>query len=198
MVSKLLLAVQETCIRAIYEQADHAIINRLVQHYYNINEGIGVHKPPQLYGAFPTDPYSHTPLGKGAQQPGMTGQVKEDILCHFGEFGVYVNEGKIFFNPVLLKRNEFICKAKQVEYVNTKGEKQAIAMENNTLFFTYCQVPVVYVLRENEGIEITKADGSITKAGSTMLTESDSALVFQRTGKVKMIKVFLKEERLRS
>ena len=60
-------------------------------HYFEINAGIGAHKSPELYGAFPTDPYSHTPGGKGAQQPGMTGQVKEDILCRFGELGVQCN-----------------------------------------------------------------------------------------------------------
>ena len=46
-----------------------------------------------LYGAFPTDPYSHTPAGKGAQQPGMTGQVKEDVISRFGELGVEVKNG---------------------------------------------------------------------------------------------------------
>jgi hypothetical protein len=198
MVSKLLLSVQETCLRAIADKEDEKTIQRLIKHYYNINEGIGVHKPPQQYGAFPTDPYSHTPLGKGAQQPGMTGQVKEDILCRFGELGVFVNEGKLFFDPVLLKRNEFVSKEKQVDYINIKGEKEIITIEENSLFFTYCQVPLVYVLSEKEGIEITKADGTITRTGSTQLNKSDSMAVFQRNGEVKMIKVFLKEEKLRS
>lgn len=198
MVSKLLLAVQETCLRAIQDKADESVIAQLVRHYYDINEGIGVHKPPQLYGAFPTDPYSHTPMGKGAQQPGMTGQVKEDILCRFGELGVFVREGKLFFNPVLLKRNEFSGKEKNVVYVSTKGEKENISIEKNALFFTYCQVPVIYLLSEREGIEVKKADGTITKAESTMLSASESSSVFQRTGEVSMIKVFLKASVLRS
>ena len=74
MVSKLLLAVQECCLKAIRENESKETIGRLLEHYYEINEGIGVHKSPSLYGAFPTDPYSHTPAGKGAQQPGMTAQ----------------------------------------------------------------------------------------------------------------------------
>jgi len=197
MVSKLLLAVEETCLRAIQDNADEKTIQRLIEHYYDINEGIGVLKPPQQYGAFPTDPYSHTPFGKGAQQPGMTGQVKEDILCRFGELGVFVSEGKLFFNPVLLRRNEFNNKSKKVEYVNTKGEKEAVVIDSNTLFFTYCQVPVIYVLSEKDSIEITKANGAVSKSESTILNESDSIAVFQRNGDVKKIKVFLKEERLR-
>jgi hypothetical protein len=145
-----------------------------------------------LYGAFPTDPYSHTPFGKGAQQPGMTGQVKEDILSRFGELGVFVNNGKLFFNPLLLKRNEFINKARKVEYVNTSGEKETVAIDNNTLFFTYCQVPLIYLLAEKKGIEIVREDGTITKAESTMLSENDSEAIFQRSGEVKMVKVFVR------
>ncbi|NNK39788.1 MAG: hypothetical protein HKP45_03930, partial [Winogradskyella sp.] len=61
MVSKLLLAVQECCLAAIENEASDVVVGKLLEHYYEINEGIGVHKSPKLYGAFPTDPYSHTP-----------------------------------------------------------------------------------------------------------------------------------------
>ncbi len=96
MVSKLVLSIQETCLRAIKNGVDDVTVGKLLDHYYEASEGIGVHKSPELYGAFPTDPYSHTPAGKGAQQPGMTGQVKEDILSRFGELGVFVSEGKLY------------------------------------------------------------------------------------------------------
>jgi len=69
-VSKLLLAVQECCLKAIEEDADPVVTGKLLDHYYEIEAGIGVHKSPELYGAFPTDPYSHTPQHRGAQQPG--------------------------------------------------------------------------------------------------------------------------------
>nr|MCU0387987.1 hypothetical protein [Chitinophagaceae bacterium] len=150
MVSKLLLAVQETCLRAIEEKADKQTIDRLVQHYYDINEGIGVHKPPQLYGAFPTDPYSHTPFGKGAQQPGMTGQVKEDILCRIGELGICIKDGKLHFNPVLLKRNEFNAQARMVHYADVNGMTREVEIGKNEIFFTYCQVPVIYTIAGKE------------------------------------------------
>jgi hypothetical protein len=197
MVSKLLLAVQETCLRAIHDKAEEHIVNGLVQHYHNINEGIGVHKSPQVYGAFPTDPYSHTPFGKGAQQPGMTGQVKEDILCRFGELGISMSEGKLFFNPLLLHSNQFNPTGKTVDYINVKGEQQQITLEDNALFFTCCQVPVLYVSGEKEGIEIEKSTGVINRAASTILTEEETAAVFQRTGEVMRIKVFLKASALR-
>ena len=34
----------------------------------------------------------------------MTGQVKEDILSSFGELGVFVKNGKLVFNPRLLRK----------------------------------------------------------------------------------------------
>ena len=95
MVSKLLLAAYENTQRALDEDAEGALVGRLFDHYFEILAGIGAHKSPKLYGAFPTDPYSHTPGGKGAQQPGMTGQVKEDILSRFGELGVRVSGGAL-------------------------------------------------------------------------------------------------------
>lgn len=118
MVSKLLLSVQETCLMAIEHKESEVTIGKLLDHYYEINEGIGIHKSPELYGAFPTDPYSHTPATKGAQQPGMTGQVKEDILSRFGELGVFVTEGKLGFNPRLLRVEEFLNIPKTFTYID--------------------------------------------------------------------------------
>ena len=102
---------------------DEVIIGKLLDHYYEINAGIGVHKSPELYGAFPTDPYSHTPGGKGAQQPGMTGQVKEDILSRFGELGVFVKDGKLLFNPSLLRKEEFLKESAIFKYTDIAKSK---------------------------------------------------------------------------
>lgn len=196
MVSKLLLAVQETCVHAAKENMYKAILQQLYAHYYAIKKGIGVHKSPSLYGAFSTDPYSHTPMGKGAQQPGMTGQVKEDILSRFGELGVVVHKGKIGFNPVMLQRSEFNTKTRQAVYVNTKNEQQTITLPEHTLLFTYCQLPVLYKLNETGGIEITWEDGTVTRQGAMFLDEHDSAAIFQRTGAIRLIKVLVKESLL--
>lgn len=65
--------------------------------YYNMRDG-----------AFPTDPYSHTPWGKGAKQPGMTGQVKKELLTRLGELGLFVRHGRIHFAPTLLCDDEFL------------------------------------------------------------------------------------------
>lgn len=197
MVSKLAVAVQETCIRAIHEKADASIINELVAHYYEINEGIGVHKPPQLYGAFPVTPYSHTPMHRGAQQPGMTGQVKEDILCRIGEFGVCVQNGQLIFHPQILQRKEFSEEKKEVEIVDVNAERKKISIERDSLLFTYCQVPVLYIVSDSEGVDILRKDGSKNTIGSFELSKTDTESVMKRTGEVLMVKVYLGESRLR-
>ena len=115
MVSKLLLAVGETIARD-----GNA---RLLKQYAEIREGIGSHKNPREYGAFPFDPYSHTPTMAGAQQPGMTGQVKEDIISRWFELGISVQDGQITFAPTMLTEADF-----------TDGE----------LHYTYCGTPIVY------------------------------------------------------
>lgn len=191
MVSKLLLAVEEVCEAAKANGTDASTLANLYQHFHAIKAGIGVHKTPQVYGAFPTDPYSHTPFGKGAQQPGMTGQVKEDILSRFGELGVVVKDGCIGFFPSLLKHSEFESAARQVSYISVTGKKEIIELAAHELLFTYCQVPVVYALSNESGIEITKADGSKVVAASTTLNFADSASLFQRSGEIVKIKVLV-------
>ena len=124
-------------MKAIEEQASEEVKGRLIAHYYEINAGIGVHKSPELYGAFPTDPYSHTPAGKGAQQPGMTGQVKEDILSRMLELGFSVENGKIRISSGLLKKEEFLNEAKEFSWVDVSGNWQSLLIPEGHLVFTF-------------------------------------------------------------
>ena len=197
MVSKLSLAVQECCLKAIEEQESAETIGRLLEHYYEINEGIGVHKPPTLYGAFPTDPYSHTPYRRGAQQPGMTGQVKEDILCRFGELGVFVKDGVLSFEPTLLRKSEFLTSPSTFDYIDVLGKQQKLSLPANSLSFTYCQVPIVYEISDKIGVEVLTKDGATTKFSTTHLDPKISQQVFDRTGTISQIHVYLKETVLR-
>nr|WP_299174263.1 hypothetical protein [uncultured Allomuricauda sp.] len=197
MVSKLLLAVEECCLRAIEMQESEEVVGRLLEHFYEINEGIGVHKPPSLYGAFPTDPYSHTPAGKGAQQPGMTGQVKEDILSRFGELGVFVKEGKLNFNPCLLRKNEFLNVSKTFEFVDVEGTAKQLELSQGSLCFTYCQVPIVYVLSEEEKLEVMYNNHTTSSFDSHWLDKETSDKLFKRSGEIGHIRVNVKTKNLR-
>ncbi len=197
MVSKLVLAVEECCLRAIEENESDEVVGRLLEHYYEINEGIGVHKSPELYGAFPTDPYSHTPSGKGAQQPGMTGQVKEDILSRMGELGVFVKDGQLQFNPCLLRADEFLNEPRAMRYIDVDQERRELQLYQHELAFTFCQVPVVYAMAGKNSLDVSFTDGSSTSYDDLNLEAAISSKVFQRTGEVESIKVHVERNTLK-
>jgi len=197
MVSKLQLAVQECYIKAQEEQESPEVIGRLLEHYYEINEGIGFHKSPELYGAFPTDPYSHTPVGKGAQQPGMTGQVKEDIISRFGELGVFVKNGKLYFNPCLLRKDEFLLESKTFQYVDVNFNSKVIELQPNSICFTYCQIPIIYTISDQKSIQINYNNGTTSKFDGLIMDNQNSNQVFGRTNQINRIIVTVLEEELK-
>ncbi|NVJ86235.1 MAG: hypothetical protein HWE15_08010 [Algoriphagus sp.] len=198
MVSKLQLAVLECCYKAYEDKTAQPILDKLIEHYYAINEGIGVHKSPEVYGAFPTDPYSHTPAGKGAQQPGMTGQVKEDILCRFGEFGVSIKDGQLSFNPFLLQKEEFLTQSQTMKVVDVKGNMNQIPLPENSLAFTYCQVPVIYNKDGKNSLEVIFKDGSKSLHEDGLnLDKASSDKIFHRSGEISHVIVHLNSNILR-
>ncbi|XOV93543.1 MAG: hypothetical protein ACFHWX_02305 [Bacteroidota bacterium] len=191
MVSKLLLAVEECCHRAVDEGESKEIVGRLMEHYYEINEGVGVHKSPDLYGAFPIDPYSHTPAGKGVQQPGMTGQVKEDILSRIGEIGIKVDNGAIHFKPSLLRRSEFLKEGTTFEYPDIHHQTRSLGIPKDSIVFTYCQVPVVFQIEERNSIRVNFSNGDSALIDSLSLDNEISRKIFSRTGDVDHLVVFI-------
>ncbi len=191
MVSKLALAVQRTAFRASDEGADAGVISRLVEGYYDIRSGLGTHKQPAVYGGFPTDPYSHTPAHAGAQQPGMTGQVKEDILCRWGELGMRVIEGEIVIDPLFLKGEEFLTEPQKFHYYDLSGRKSVLALEEGSLAFTYCQVPFLYSRAGTGQVRIVSGDGSVQVIDGLSLGREHSGEIFGRTGAIARIEVDL-------
>lgn len=189
MVSKLLLAVQENCLLAINANESEVVIGKLLDHYYEIYAGVGLHKSPELYGAFPTDAYSHTPATKGAQQPGMTGQVKEDLLSRFGELGVFVEAGNVVFKPRLLRASEFLAESKVFEYMDINNEKQHLNIDKDQLCYTYCQVPIIYSKSNEEKVEVLFNDHSNLVLNSLALDKATSTKMFNRSNEINHIKV---------
>ena len=193
MVSKLLLAVQETFFRAVEAGTPRAALRQLAECYYDIRAGIGDQKTPDVYGAFPADPYSHTPAHAGARQPGLTGQVKEDILCRLGELGVFVREGRIAFRPQLLRTTEFLAQATDFQYYDLAGVKRRLRLRPRSLAFTYCQVPIVYRLARDHRLVVSLADGTEHHAAELSLDAATSRSILDRAGEVIRITVSLKE-----
>ncbi|MFO7447355.1 MAG: hypothetical protein R6W90_13375 [Ignavibacteriaceae bacterium] len=190
MVSKLLVSIQDIFYHE-HTETSTSSLSKLKDCYYKIREGIGVHKSPELYGAFPTDPYSHTPAGMGAQQPGMTGQVKEDVISRFGELGVLIKEGEIHFNPALLNEEEFLNKSRVYQYYDVNGRYQTLMLNPGMLAFTICQVPVIYIQSKNEKIILSRKEDIEEEINGLVIGRAASKLIFQREGIINRIKVLI-------
>jgi hypothetical protein len=192
MVSKLLLAAQEAFLTATEGGAVAEVVDQLAECYADIRSGIGFNKSPQEYGAFPADPYSHTPAHSGARQPGMTGQVKEDIISRFGELGVEVHDGCLFIRPRLLKEAEFITAPASFRYIDIHGTVKHMPVPAGALAFTFCQVPFCYLRGTGQqGIEITRADGTKEKIQGHAFDQTRSAELFGRKGKISSVTIAL-------
>ncbi|MBN2794488.1 MAG: hypothetical protein JXR88_03710 [Clostridia bacterium] len=194
MVSKLVLAAQESFTQGVNHEGLTENTLKLSEIYHNLKAGIGMDKSPEVYGAFPTDAYSHTPGFAGVQQPGMTGQVKEDFISRFGELGVQVIDGEIHFNPLLLSKAEFLTK--DMIWSLPAGD---MALKEKQLGFTYCKTPIIYTLSDKNAVKVCFKNGDVYRFdNSTQLDKATSQKLFSRTGEIKKIKVYLVERDLRN
>jgi len=190
LVAKLLLAVQENLQAACDAGSPHAA--RLARIYADLRAGLGFNKSPAAFGAFPTDPYSHTPGHSGAQQPGMTGQVKEELLTRLGELGVRIGDGRIRFAPRFLDPAEFTTAPAVFRFINPQGVEESLEIPRRSLAFTFCGVPVVYHRGGGSpALRVRLADQGVREASVLELDAATSALVFTRSGQVARIEVEL-------
>lgn len=189
MVAKLLLATQESYLAAA-AGPDTAVADRLAALYFRIRAGLGYEKSVAEYGAFPTDPYSHTPPDGGAKQPGMTGQVKEEILTRRGELGVRIAAATLSFAPALLRAGEFLTDADDFICIDAQGRERNVRVPAGGLAFTICQVPVVYVPDAAAAWHrVTLADGTVLERPGTTLDPALSAEILERRGNVQLIEI---------
>jgi len=167
MTSKLLLAIQENEHAALRQGSDHAA--QLTEIYRRVRAGLSASKTPAEYGAFPADPYSHTRGDGRARQPGMTGQVKEEVITRFGELGVHVEDGRVHFTPAQLREDD---------------------LSEGALKFTFCGAPIEFV-RGQTGVRLHAADGSITELEGRRLDRQASADLLSRSGRWQRVQVGL-------
>jgi hypothetical protein len=191
MVSKLLLAALENFRKALEQGSDAVTVGKLADCYFDIRAGIGFNKTPDNYGAFPTDPYSHTPGFAGAKQPGMTGQVKEEVITRLMELGLSVKGGTICFKPFILRKSEFLSASDSLSYFDISGEQRLVNLQAGQLGFTYCQVPVIYSIADETSIIISFADGSEKAIAADAIDAQTSLAIFDKTGEVVKIQVAL-------
>ena len=182
MVMKLMYRLQHRILAAVDAGADREVVAVLVGRYRRVRLGLGLSKTVAEHGAFPLDPHSHTPAHTGAQQPGMTGAVKEGILLRWGELGLRVDDGCLRFVPVLLDPAEFLAEPQPWPQL---GDGQVLAA--GTLGFTYCGTPVVYNLDDTRPwTRATLADGT-TAIGVARLDRDTSRALFARNGSITRI-----------
>ncbi len=200
MVAKLLVSVLE-CYQAAIEpqtgEADLEAVAALADAYDHVRDGLGFRKSAEVQGAFPCDPYSHTPRHRGAQQPGMTGLVKEEVLARWGELGVQVRAGRLRLAPRLLHRVEFQTAPYRFDYVDIAGRDRSWDLPAGSLAFTYCGTPVCYELADRASVVVDRAvDPSELIAGDE-LPRAASESVFARDGSIVRLIVRVPREALR-
>jgi hypothetical protein len=187
MVSKLTLAVQETIRRTRSEPS----IGGLLERYADLCQGQSFNKTPAVYGAFPTDPYSHTPKGRGARQPGMTGMVKEEILIRQAELGFSIENGNLVFDFLLLDRKEFLADAKLFSFWSVDGQQQQMELQAGSIAYSICQVPVILQASNETCIKVHLTDGSTQQIEVHVLDPVNSKHIFQRDGVVHHLNICL-------
>ncbi|WP_279244149.1 hypothetical protein [Candidatus Litorirhabdus singularis] len=198
MVAKLLLAVQERFMAAKSSACDPTTLQQLGELYYAVREGIGFNKSPAEYGAFPNDPYSHTPAHIGAQQPGMTGQVKEEVITRFNELGVRVANGEVTFDPSLLRGREFTSEEQSFRYLDVAGDWQDLPLPTASLVFTWCQVPVSYHLVDTAQTKLvaTRSNAEAYQSSALALPAEHARELFERSGAITCIDIYISADAL--
>jgi hypothetical protein len=184
MVSKLHLALLE--VRASVAGSSPV----LDQAIGVVRAGLGSAKTPAAFGAFPFDPYSHTPAGRGAQQPGMTGQVKEEILARRSRMGVLIQDGRLSFAPGRLRPGDRLEHAAELLWIDLDGRERRLEVPAGGLAITICQIPVLF--RPGlDGVQIVRRDGrSELVSGFTLGVDASQAII-HRSGEIIRIEVGL-------
>jgi hypothetical protein len=111
------------------------------------------------------------------QQPGMTGQVKEDIISRFFELGIRVEKGRLSIFPGWIDLSEF-------RHLNVNGVVPQLS-------FTYCTVPFIYLSDGREGIEVVYQDGNLEQESGYSLSLLQSQAIFRRDNMLKKVVVHL-------
>ena len=104
-----------------------------------------------------------------------------------------VREGRIVFEPLLLRRVEFLAKPGAFQYFDFFGASHRLPLPPESLAFSYCQVPVIYRLGRENGITVVSADGREDKMRDLTLDAAASRSIFARAGIISRLIVDLRE-----
>ena len=174
MVAKLLLAVQEAYWDAVRRGDPDTTVARIAEAYRRIRAGLGYRKTPEEFGAIPTDCYSHTPSHSGAQQPGMTGQVKEEVLARFGELGFHVTDGRLVLVPGLITPDEVL--------------RPGAGGRPDRADLTVCAIPMHLETGVDDTVVVERTGGTRETIDGLELDVARSREVFARAGTIARVR----------
>ena len=83
-----------------------------------------------------------------------------------------------------MRKEEFLRKPEIFSYVDIDNKKSEIEVQRNSLCFTYCQIPVIYKLSDNENLKVVFENGSILEYEYPVLDTLVSKKMFERTGEI--------------
>ncbi len=105
-----------------------------------------------------------------------------------GELGCFVSNGQIIFNPLLLRRSEFLTKSKKFYYFDVLNKKINKKLAKDSLCYTYCQIPILYQLSEKDfSINIQYKDRKNEKFNGNKIKRKISNYIFKRNDIVREI-----------
>ena len=184
MVSKLRLAVVELWRQAKDSGVPETVLTQIQQHYADIRQGLGVDLEPAQYGAFSSDPYSHTPSQAGVRQPGMTGQVKEDLVARRLELGLRVEQGRLRFGEALHPGRALAAATER-----SLGAATGCEVAAGAIGFSVCGVPVTLRIGEQADAIVWMDDGRAIAIQAAQFDRDMSLALFGRTGQITRIDV---------
>ena len=80
-------------------------------------------------------------------------------------------------------------KTRTFTYFNVDQEQRSIEINPNALAFTFCQVPIVYAIAEQEGVAVHYKNGSVDNQDELVLSKEITDKIFMRTAEVDHLKV---------
>ena len=131
--------------------------------------------------------YSHSQADGGARQPGMSGQVKEDLLSRLGEVGLRIREGQIQFDGSLLHEGELRDTAGSLR--SPSGE--TIEVPTGALAISHCGVPFIIRRGASPGVDLVAVDGTRTRCEGAEIDAATSRAIWARSGDLQRVEVTL-------
>jgi len=98
----------------------------------------------------------------------------------------------------LLRKREFLKDSRIFQYIDVHQNKKEIELHENSLGFTYCQVPIIYTIGDVNNIEVQYSNSNDLKIFKNLIIDTDvSKSIFRREGSIVQISVTINPDILK-